>query len=72
MFSDNDRYLSFCGYTVTVIDPDPSSDIHQILMKSNDVYRANFDRVYVSDNLNHWTFDVVLLRYDDIEEDNNG
>jgi hypothetical protein len=54
-FADDGVYLSTKKYEVIVIDEDPDSEIPD---KINQAFRARFDRMYVADNLNHWSFTI--------------
>lgn len=56
--ADNYPYIGKDQYTITVIDPDPDSQIAKEIIKH---FRyASFDRRFVADNLYH---DVVTLYY---------
>ena len=50
-------YNHTVGYMVTVIDPNPISDIHEKILR---LPLCSFDRHYTQDNLNH---DVYNLYY---------
>lgn len=51
--ADNQHYTQTRGYTVTVIDPDPDSEIVE---KVSRLPMCEFDRHYAADNLNHDVF----------------
>lgn len=56
-FADNSPYRHTKRYRVTVIDPDPDSEIPD---KVAELPLCAFNRFYVANNLNH---DVYLLYY---------
>lgn len=60
--SDNNRYLSFPEYTLTLIDYDPESIIQKYIMDLNGDCHISFDRFFVSDNLNHWVYSLVFSK----------
>ena len=53
--ADNKPYLNKKGYTITIIDKDPDSKIHEMFLT---MPLCRFDRAYPSDNLNHWVFSL--------------
>lgn len=55
--ADNDDYLVRNRYTVTVIDADPDSKLPYEILK---LRYCNFDRHFVSDNLNHDVFTLTI------------
>lgn len=55
--ADNKIYYQKTRYRVTVIDPDPDSEI---VSKVSQLDSCRFEKHYVSDNLNH---DVFLIYY---------
>lgn len=55
--ADNSQYTLQVQYTVTVIDPNPDSEL---VMKIAKLPMCTFSRHYASDNLNH---DVFTLYY---------
>lgn len=57
-YADNIRYMKKDKYQLTVIDPNPDSEIPDILLKHFSM--INFDRPYTADNLNHF---VLTLYY---------
>lgn len=54
-FADDGPYVFFKRYQITVIDPNPDSEIPE---KVKDLPRCLNDRNYVSDNLNHYVFNL--------------
>lgn len=54
-FADDQPYSYMTRYMVTVIDPDPDSDIPG---KVASIPRSLFNRFYTADNLNHDVFNV--------------
>lgn len=54
-FADDLPYSSMLRYMVTVIDPNPDSDIPA---KVASLPRSLFNRFYTADNLNHDVFNV--------------
>ena len=56
-FADNDVYMQDKIYTITVIDPDPDSDIPE---KVSRLPRCSFDRHFTSDHLNHDVFTLYF------------
>lgn len=54
-FANNLVYKQSLGYTVTVIDEDPDSDI---IEKISRLPMCRFDRHFTSDNLNHDVFTI--------------
>lgn len=57
--ASNDIYLLALSYRCIVIDKSPDSKIANALMRSKNF---RFERYYVSDNLNHFSF-VATLDY---------
>lgn len=53
--ANDDLYLYRKNYLVTVIDSNPDSIIPDELLHFP---MCSFDRFFVSDNLNHWTFTI--------------
>jgi len=51
--ANNALYKNVNGYLVTVIDPNPDSEIPEKLLK---LPTCQFDRHYTTDNLNHYSF----------------
>lgn len=51
--ANNSVYAQRDRYKLTYIDKNPDSPMIRTLSK---LPRCSFDRWYVSDNLNHWTF----------------
>lgn len=54
-FANNQVYTTRNGYTVTVIDKDPDSELVEKMTKFP---TAKWTRHYVSDNLNHDVFNI--------------
>ncbi len=58
-FADDKHYLNFPGYVITIIDRDPDLDW---VTKMFDTFEyCYYERSYVADNLNHWSFVVYFL-----------
>lgn len=57
LHADNLPWRQVKGYQVTVIDPDPDSDIPD---KVADLPLCEFDRNYVAENLNHDVFNLFF------------
>ena len=55
--ADNQIYRQDVGYTITVIDRDPDSEVVERLSK---IPRIMYDRSYVADNLNHDVFTIYI------------
>lgn len=56
--ADNIRYRTFKRYDLTIIDKDPGSDLPD---KIRAKFRyCSFDRFFVSDNLNHFSFTLYF------------
>lgn len=53
--ADDKPYLNKKGYSVTIIDKDPDSEIPDML---STMPLSRFDRAYTADNLNHWVFSL--------------
>lgn len=54
--ADNTLYNSRRGYSVTIVDQNPDSTIPIDFQKEFPL--ASFDRSYVSDNMNHWIYNL--------------
>lgn len=52
-FANNSVYTQYTDYEIIVIDKDPDSEI---VSKISKLPMCMFDRIYVSDNLNHTVF----------------
>lgn len=52
-FADNLPYATAKKYTVTVIDPNPDSELPEEMLK---ISFCRFDRTYIADGLNHFVF----------------
>lgn len=55
--ADNDPYLKFNQYNVTVIDRDPESPLAKMV---DDLRMCSFDRSFTSDNLNHFVYTLYF------------
>ena len=55
LYADDTTYLAVPRYDVTVIDPDPDSDIPDWVKTLPGV---RLERVYTAENLHHWVFTV--------------
>lgn len=55
--ADNQAYFQHPKYSVTVIDPDPDSEIPGRVAK---LPMCSFDRHYTADNLNHDVFNLYF------------
>lgn len=55
--ADNLTYQQYNGYQVTVIDPDPDSEIPGRIAK---LPMCSFSKHYTSDNLNHDVFNLYF------------
>lgn len=53
--ANNNPYLQFLSYQLTVVDKNPDSDIFKRLLKQP---MCRFERSYVADNLNHFIFNI--------------
>lgn len=52
-FANNQVYRQDTAYEIVVIDRDPDGDIYK---RISVLPKCRFDRHYVADNLNHYTF----------------
>lgn len=59
-WADNAIYEPIACYEITVIDKDPDSKLAETI--HNSFSYCSFDRVFRSDNLNHFTF-TIYYRY---------
>lgn len=57
-YADNHSYISRDRYTVTVIDPNPDSDIPDRLEET--FTYCSFNRDYRADNLNHFVRSIIF------------
>lgn len=57
-YADDIRYIEKDHYTLTVIDPNPDSQIPDILLKS--FRMISLDRPYIADNLNHFVLTLYF------------
>lgn len=55
--ADNIKYFKKDRYELTVIDPDPDTDIPERLVEELGPY-CSIDRPYVADNLNHCALEL--------------
>jgi len=55
--ADNMKYFKKDRYELTVIDPDPDTDIPDRLVESLEPY-CSIDRYYTADNLNHCALEL--------------
>ena len=53
--ADNIKYRNFNRYSVTIISKDPDSDVPN---KIENLQYCEFDRFFISDNLNHWVYNL--------------
>lgn len=56
-YADNSTYTRTVGYSVTVIDYDPDSEIFH---KISELPMCSFDRSFRSDDLNHYVFTLYF------------
>lgn len=56
--ADNIGYLGMDRYTIIVIDPNPDSEIPNLLLK--EFPYARFDRQYTADNLHHFSLSIYF------------
>lgn len=56
--ADDRRYVGTYRYTLTLIDPDPTSEIKDILLDTFEM--ISLDRTYTKDNLNHWVYTLYF------------
>ena len=63
--ANNDVYLDWPRYTVTVISKNPESSIPDQIKHIRGDFIASFSRFYTTDNLNHWVFDLVVTKSND-------
>lgn len=54
-FANNGAYRNTQSYEVTLIDKNPDSEYVAKIMQ---IPFCRFDRFYIADNLNHWTFTI--------------
>lgn len=53
--ADDIKYRKLNRYTITIIDEDPDSKIPE---KIEELQYCSFSRFFISDNLNHWVYDL--------------
>lgn len=56
-YGDNNPYMLDTRYSLTVIDPDPDSEIVPQIER---LEKCSFDRHFTSDNLNHDVFTIYF------------
>jgi hypothetical protein len=56
-FADNKPYKHKKRYQLTVVDPNPDSDIHE---KVAALPMCSYDRFYTADNLNHDVYNLFF------------
>ena len=71
-YGNNKEYLAWPKYSVTVVDYDVESMLPVYMKAIRGNYIVNLNRFFVSDNLNHWVFNLVHMQSISVEEDNNG
>lgn len=54
-FADNIPYIAVDSYQLTLIDRDPESKYLEEIKK---LPKASFVRFFVTDNLNHWVYNI--------------
>ena len=54
-FANNRLYRAKPSYQVTLIDTNPDSEYVDKILR---IPYCRFDRFYIADNLNHWTFTI--------------
>ena len=55
--ANNKRYTKETGYNILLIDPNPDSLFVEPLLQ---LPFCKFDRYYVSENLNHFSFTIII------------
>lgn len=55
-YADDKLYRYIVSYTVTVIDRNPDSEIPMKIQEAFEL--CQFERFFVSDNLNHWVLRI--------------
>lgn len=55
-YADDKLYRYIKSYTVTVIDKNPDSEIPRNIQEAFEL--CQFERFFVSDNLNHWVLRI--------------
>jgi len=68
MGADDINYLNIFSFSLTVIDKDPESNIPHEILSISDPFVATFDRFFTTDNMNHWTFTLILRRLQSKED----
>ncbi len=54
-YGDGIKYSKHKMYSLTIIDPDPLSDIPNLV---NDLQYCEFERYYTVNGLNHWIYNI--------------
>ncbi len=62
LYSDDVAYFKVYGFSCILIDYDPASEYFD---KLNSIEYSHFDRFYIADNLNHWSFDLSCITKED-------
>lgn len=57
MYADNNPYITYYRYVITVIDPSPDCILRDRLLF---LPRCSLDRAFQSDNLNHYVFTIYF------------
>jgi hypothetical protein len=57
-YANDSLYFHLKGYTVTIIDKNPDSEIPDRLRHA--FSHCSFERSYVANNLNHWIFTIYF------------
>ena len=60
--ANNNIYLDWPRFTVTVISKDPESCIPEKLKNIRGDFRTRFDRFFTFDNLNHWVYELTSTK----------
>lgn len=55
--ADDRNYIKINEYSVTLIDRNPESEFVDYIL---DYPKCRLDRVFTSDNLNHWVFTIYF------------
>jgi hypothetical protein len=55
--ANNEKYIKYKSYQVTVIDRDPDSELSDEI---SNVKMSQFDRSFTSDNLNHFVYTIYF------------
>ena len=60
--ADNNTYLSFPRYTLTLIDRNPESILQKRVKDLKQGCYVSFDRFFTSDNMNHWVYNLIFSK----------